>query len=184
MQDSSENFNKNKDSDKEKESNKEKDLNKEKSKERIKETIKERIAEKSIVKEPSVELIYLDDYGHFLLRISVSLVFLWFGINQLYDPLAWTGFVPQLFTQFILAKSIVIANGCIEIVLGLLLISGTYTRIVSILLGIHLLGIADSLGYSAIAVRDFGLALATLSIAFFTPDIFTIDARSKKQSEK
>ncbi len=156
----------------------------------MKETIKEKIAEKFIAKESVVNLITLDEetsfeaYGHLILRVSLALVFLWFGINQLYDPFAWTGLVPQFFTQFILAKSLVIANGCVEIILSLFLISGTYTRIVSILLGLHLLGIAVSLGYSAIAVRDFGLSLATLSIAFFEPDRFTVDGRSKKHNEK
>ena len=35
------------------------------------------------------------EYGKRVLRISLSLVFLWFGINQLYFPSSWIGFVPS-----------------------------------------------------------------------------------------
>lgn len=106
------------------------------------------------------------EYGKIILRIGMSLVFLWFGITQLYDPSSWTAFVPAFLTAMLPAKTIVMLNGSFEVIFGLLLLAGLYLRIASILLGLHLAGIAFSLGYSATAIRDLGLSIATLSIFF------------------
>ena len=123
------------------------------------------------------------EYGKIVLRISLSLVFLWFGINQVYSPDAWVTFVPQFLTQIIPATIIVIINGAFEIVFGLMLISGLYTRLSSLLLGAHLIGIAASMGMNAIAIRDYGLALATLAVFLLGPVKLCLDSRMKKKSE-
>src|SRR3989338_9601104 len=102
------------------------------------------------------------EYGKIILRISLSLVFLWFGINQVIDPGSWTGLVPSFFLALFSAKTVVLLNGSMEIIFGLMMISGTYLRFSSFVLGLHLFGIAFSLWYSAIAIRDFGLAFATI----------------------
>jgi uncharacterized membrane protein YphA (DoxX/SURF4 family) len=114
-------------------------------------------------------------YGVILLRISISLVFLWFGINQLYAPSAWISFVPSFLTSFAAPKLFVLLNGCFEVIFGMLLLSGFYVRGVSLILGLHLIGISFSLGYSAIAVRDFGLSMATISLLFFEEDQFCLE---------
>lgn len=49
--------------------------------------------------------------------------------------------------------------------MGALLIIGFYTRWAALFLALHLAGILLSLGYNAIAVRDFGLTLALFSLA-------------------
>jgi hypothetical protein len=41
---------------------------------------------------------------------------------------------------------------------------GIYTRISALFLGLHLFGIAFSLGINAVRIRDFGLAVATISV--------------------
>lgn len=110
------------------------------------------------------------EYGHILLRISLALVFLWFGISQLYSPTSWTGFVPEFMTSTVSAYVLVILNGSVEIFLGLMMISGVYLRVAALLLGIHLTLIGLSMGYTAIAVRDIGLGLATLAVMFIGPD--------------
>jgi hypothetical protein len=40
---------------------------------------------------------------------------------------------------------------------------------------VHLLGISLSLGFSAIAIRDFGLSMATIAIFFYGIDKCTLD---------
>lgn len=123
------------------------------------------------------------ELGKIILRVSLSLVFLWFGISQVYSPDAWVTFVPEFLSRIIPASTIVLINGSAEILLGLMMISGFYLRLSSLLLGAHLLVIALSMGLNAIAVRDYGLAFATLSLLFLGPDKFCIDARLKKNEE-
>ena len=121
------------------------------------------------------------DHGKIILRISLSLVFLWFGINQLISPADWLGFVPAVFLGVITAKTLIFINASFEIIFGLLLICGLYVRIAALILGLHLLGISFSLGYSALAVRDFGLSLATIAICFFGEDKICVDYLYQKK---
>lgn len=119
-----------------------------------------------------------EKYAPILLRLSLSGVFLWFGINQLLNTQAWIPWLTQRAAQIPLeASTIILINGSFEVIFGLLLLIGLYTRIVAILLGIHLLGIAFSIGYSDVAVRDVGLALATFAISLHGVDSWTLDKR-------
>lgn len=120
--------------------------------------------------------LFQQDYGQILLRWSMGLVFLIFGIMQIYAPTNWTGYLPDFITG---SSSVlfVIVNGSVEIFLGLLIIFGLYTRIAAIILGVHLIGISVSLGFTALALRDWGIALATISIAFFDPDMYCFDRK-------
>ena len=118
-------------------------------------------------------------YSVDIVRIAVSLVFLWFGINQLVNPESFLGYLPQwLYTQQGMmghmrlvqvpdfSYTLIMLNGIFESIFGFLLLAGFFTRIAAFLLSLHLFGIAFSLGYNDIAVRDFGLALATASLIF------------------
>src|SRR3989344_3776981 len=107
---------------------------------------------------------YIEKFSRPILRLSMALVFLWFGSQQLTSPGMWTGFVPS-YTSFLGApQNLVIENAIFELIFGTFLILGLYTRLSSILLSLHLFGIAMSIGISPTGIRDIGLALATLSI--------------------
>ena len=121
------------------------------------------------------------EHGKIILRIFLSLVFLWFGINQVYAPAEWVTFVPDFVGQIIPANTVVIINGSMEILFGLMMISGFYLRLSSLVMGIHLFFIALSMGMNVIAVRDYGLTFATLALFFLGPDKLCIDARLKKK---
>ena len=102
-----------------------------------------------------------------VLRIGLSLVFLWFGWQQLGDPAAWVGVLPTWMGNLpINATTIIQFNAWFEIIFGLLLLFGFYLKIVALLLSLHLFSIVFTVGYSDIGVRDFGLAMATLSVFF------------------
>ncbi len=110
-----------------------------------------------------------------ILRFSISLLFLWFGIQQLIDPGMWIGFLPEWTGYFPIPGEIIVGvNGWFEIVFAGLITMGLWTRFASALLGLHLLGIAFAAG-GAIGIRDAGLAAACLSLAFQTPDRWTLD---------
>lgn len=134
-----------------------------------------------------MNLDHYKQYAPILLRIGLSIVFLWFGIHQIINPESFLGYVPALFdthpntmmhehplqslhTLPITPHILIMGNGFFETILGILLITGIFIRVVALLLSLHLVGIMVSLGYNDIAVRDFGLFLATLSVALHGPD--------------
>ena len=122
-------------------------------------------------------------YGQILVRIVIALVFLWFGLNQLIDSQSWIGFLPGwAYNLPVSATQFVIINGILETVLGALLFLGLFTRLVSLILGLHLLGIALSVGYNDVGIRDLGLSLVTLSILFTGPDNKCLDNKIKESS--
>lgn len=121
-------------------------------------------------------------YAPIVLRISVSLVFLWFGISQLINPESFLGYIPQWMyphgqqmmhqhpMQFMHniprpdVHFVLMANGIFETIFGIMLLLGLFTRISALLLSLHLFFIAINLGYNDIAVRDIGLAIAAFSV--------------------
>ena len=104
-------------------------------------------------------------YGAPLARIGVALVFLIFGIDQLIRPEAWFSYIPSGVLNYgISESSFILFNGIFDTIIGLLLLIGFFTRTASILAVLHLVGIIISMGYSDIAVRDFGLLVVALSV--------------------
>ena len=78
-----------------------------------------------------------DKYAKPLLRIGLSLVFLYFGFMQISSPDEWAGFVPSYALVFNLtANNFVIMNAIMELTLSLFLILGLYTRFSSLILSI------------------------------------------------
>ena len=134
------------------------------------------------------------DYAPVVVRIGISLVFLWFGLHELTDAASFVGWLPDFITNphgmmmggmqmmhvNFTPLRFVYGNGIFEVVFGLLLLLGLFTRVSAFLLGIHLLGIAFSIGYNEIGVRDFGLTLATFSIFLYGADIWCLDRKRKK----
>lgn len=116
-------------------------------------------------------------HGPAIVRIGMSLVFLWFGVNQWLHPSMWMGLVPHWISAIVSASVVVHTNGLFEILAGLCLLVGFQIRIVAILLCLHLIGIASTFGLSATGVRDFGLAIATLSIFFTGMDVWSVDTK-------
>ena len=123
-----------------------------------------------------------EEYSPIILRISLSFVFLWFGLTGVFNTNEFIGYVPEFaYNLPISLESIVILNGIFEIVLGTLLITGLFTRVVAFILFLHTLGIMFSLGYNDVAVRDFGIALATLAIAFNGADNWSLDRKLRNK---
>ncbi len=114
-------------------------------------------------------------YAPSLVRISLSLLFLWFGINQIFYAENFFGYVPDYLINYWV--TIVFWNGIFETIAGGLLLMGYFTRSVSLVLGVHLFFITLSLGYNDIAVRDFCFMLITFSVALGGADKWCLDKR-------
>lgn len=123
----------------------------------------------------------MEEYAPVLLRVSMSLVFLWFGISQITDTDNYLGYLPDFIFSSGYAKQFVISNGIFEIVTGTMLLFGIFTRIAALLLSLHLFAIAFEMRYGDTAIRDFGLALATLSIVMRGGDIWCLENKIKKK---
>jgi uncharacterized membrane protein YphA (DoxX/SURF4 family) len=111
----------------------------------------------------------LENSGLVLLRVGLALVFLWFGAEQLLHPNDWISYIPEFLNNFFLPPvKLVMINGLFEVVASILLILNIHTRIVALLLAIHMIGIAISIGINPIGVRDLGLSVATLSLSLIS----------------
>lgn len=120
-----------------------------------------------------------------VLCVSMSLVFLFFGFSQITSPDRWAGFVPSFVTpNSITPTNIVMINGVLELTLGVFLLIGLYTRFSALVLSLHLLGIAVSIGFSPLGVRDFGLAAATFVIFLQGAHHYSIDNWSQRSRNR
>ena len=132
-----------------------------------------------------------------IVRIGLALVILWFGINQAIDPNSFLGYLPPwamphpadimhfppihiMHNSSIQTTAIIMTNGIFEIILGLLLLLGFYTRIVAFVIALHLLSITLTLGYNDVAIRDFGLTIMAVSLIFSGAGPISIDNKKKE----
>lgn len=115
--------------------------------------------------------MYRPELGLNVLRYGLAAMFLWFGFSQLFDSVNWVSWVPDWAVTIlhIPPAFIVLANGAFEVIAGALLAAGFFVRPVALLLAIHLAFITVEIGLTAIGVRDFGLTIATLSLALMYP---------------
>lgn len=119
----------------------------------------------------------MQKYAPTILRLGLVFVFIWFGLTQLLDQTMWVSLIPAGLTKAtgISAETFVIINGVFEVFMATLLAFGIRVRLVASLLFLHMFAIIGSLGLNAIAVRDIGLMLAILSVAFTGPDEYCAD---------
>ena len=103
-----------------------------------------------------------------ILRVGLAIVLFWFGISQILDPSKWVFFIPEWVVNIspFSAELIVLLNGGVELVLGAFLLFGIFVRVSALIVALHLLGIAISLGNSPSAIRDLGLAFMALALVF------------------
>lgn len=115
-------------------------------------------------------------YAPAAVRVGLSIVFILFGLDQWIRPEYWLGYLPSWIAGFS-DLALIYANGILDFVLGVLLLLGFLTRPAAIVATLHLFGIALTLGYNDVAIRDIGLAFAALSVALHGYDDWCLDAR-------
>ncbi|MBI4143838.1 DoxX family membrane protein [Candidatus Woesearchaeota archaeon] len=106
----------------------------------------------------------------FLLRLALAIVFAWFSVNQFVSPEIWTSYIPSFIGKYAPLSLLVYVNAVFELVLAVFLLIGKYTRVFAVLAALHLFSIAVSVGYNDIGVRDFGLFLSAVALAFSEND--------------
>lgn len=97
---------------------------------------------------------------------ALGLVFLIFGLWQIFQPAYWLAYLPDWIKNFSLDKNLFVRlNGTFDFFVGLSLILGIYPLIFSALAIIHLLGIILTIGiFNDISIRDIGLLILAIGI--------------------
>jgi len=128
-----------------------------------------------------VQLGRLKEYSPIAVRLGISIVFLLFGISQIFNGKNWLAWLPPFVDSFPLDPlTFVLFIGIFNFIVGGLLLIGLFTRLAALLGVLHLIGVISVLGYNDIAIRDFGLMLASLSIFLHGPDKWCLDMKIKK----
>ena len=124
------------------------------------------------------------DISKAVLRISLALVFLYFGISQLISQDRWIGFIPDFVANIVNSEIMVVINGSLEVILGSLMLLGFFVRPVALILSLHLFIIAVSIGFSPTGVRDFGLSMSTLAVFLNGSDKYCLQERLGKKKNR
>jgi len=122
------------------------------------------------------------NYATVIIRISLALVLLWFGIDEIVNPENWFGYVPTGLSPILpfSLNTFITLNGIFEIIIGLLLLIGLYTRIIAFIAALNLSFITIAVGYNEIGVRDFGLTMMAISLIFSGAGVLSLDNKIKK----
>ncbi len=111
-----------------------------------------------------------------IVRIGLGLVFLWFGLTQIFNGQSFLGYLPDFAKQIHLAPlTIILLNGILDTTIGLCYTLGIFTRLTAFVAMLHLCLVVIGLGYNDIAVRDLGLIIISFSVMINGPDNWTFD---------
>ena len=122
-------------------------------------------------------------YPQLILRIGLGVVFFYFGIMKFFNPVFWTSFIP-VYIENLLPISInlfLYIQGLVEVIIGLALIFGFYTRLFSFLTASILFVIMVSLGFNDVTVRDFGLFMMAVSLIISGAGELSLDNKIKSK---
>ena len=118
----------------------------------------------------------------FILRLGLGFVFFWFGLDKLFNPANWQGYITPTLAKLILVdiKLFILLLGILELVIGLMLILGLFTRLVASAAAVQLLVIIVSLWFNEITVRDIGLFSIALSLIITGSKYLSLDKIIKR----
>jgi uncharacterized membrane protein YphA (DoxX/SURF4 family) len=103
-------------------------------------------------------------YSNSILRIGIGLVFLYFGLNQIFNSESFIGYLPNWVLLNGISNSLIILTGIFNLIVSISFLLGYKLRIFAILASLHLFFVIISIGYVDSAVRDFGILIATIVI--------------------
>lgn len=112
-------------------------------------------------------------YSNLALRISLAIVFFWFGIDKFFHPDYWVNaWVPQSVALFaanfkIRPIDIIYISGVFEVLVGTSLVANIFIALFSSLAALFLISIMFFSGFSEVLIRDVGLIGAFLSLIFW-----------------
>jgi uncharacterized membrane protein YphA (DoxX/SURF4 family) len=112
-------------------------------------------------------------YSNLILRLSLAIVFFWFGIDKFFHPDYWlNAWVPQSVVSFagnlkLHSVDVVYITGVFEILVATSLATNIFVAVFSLLAVLFLTVIMFFHGFSEVMMRDVGLMGAFLSLIFW-----------------
>ena len=107
----------------------------------------------------------MQNISEIILRFSLAFLLLYFGFSQIISPESWVVNIELPLPDSINLVYVVLFNGAVEIFFGILIAGGVWLKFSSILMGLHILSIAISIGFNPTGIRDLALAGAFFALA-------------------
>lgn len=101
-----------------------------------------------------------------LLRISLASIFLYFGIQAVIDPVTAISYIPAYAEAVFANQTFITGWGVAQILVGISLFIGFYTRITAFIAAAMLIPIMIALGVNEVMYRDVIIFFAALHLAF------------------
>ena len=117
----------------------------------------------------------------FVLRIGLGAVFLYFGIDKFVNPSNWTGWIPEALLEIIPVSdfTFIYVQGAVHVILGVLLLSGLFTRVAAAVTAALMLLIITvvigATGFNDLAVRDAAIFFMAVSLALAENHSLSLD---------
>lgn len=106
------------------------------------------------------------NFAAWLLRLGLSVIFLYAGTSALLHSEQWLGYLPSFLQKLSDATTLLRIFALYEIILALWLLSGFYVRYAALLAAATLLGIVVTQPHALIITfRDVGLVFMALALA-------------------
>ena len=119
----------------------------------------------AMVSSATMERKHLAKY---ILIAALVIVFGWFGLDKLRNPILWTGFLPLWMDGlFQVGKdSWIIVVGVVEMLFALLLLIPVrrVRQVAALLMALHLVAVLIQVGWNDIGVRDSGLLFSSVAL--------------------
>ena len=118
-------------------------------------------------------MFYSLKYSNIFLRLGLSFVFFWFGIDKFIHPNYWlNAWVPEKIINFIAifqmqGSDLIFISGIFEILAAISLLTNIFIGIFSFLASLYLVGIMIFHGMNEVLIRDIGLFGGLVSVFFW-----------------
>ena len=112
-------------------------------------------------------------YSNLVLRLSLAIVFFWFGLDKFFHPDYWVNaWVPQSVVLFaanfkVQPTDIIYISGVFEVLVATSLITNIFVAPFSSLAVLFLVSVVSFHGFNEVLVRDIGLIGGFLSLIFW-----------------
>lgn len=123
-------------------------------------------------------------HGPIFLRISMGLMYIWFGINQILYPDLFLKYIPNYTNSLFSPLMGVYINGIFEIILSTVLLFGFFVRSSALILSVHLFIIGFSLVDGGTMVRDIALASALFVVFLNGKDKWCLSQILKRKRKR
>ena len=104
--------------------------------------------------------------SYHILRVGMSITFIWIGILILKSPESWAGYMQPWAVKLlpVPATQALISTAILDIIIGILFLTDWMTWVAGLLGSLHLVSVLTVSGITDITVRDIGLLVSCVVI--------------------